>query len=142
MKKLLFLFVFLSAITLVNAQPASHFPLVAGDTLTGTADTVQKIIPATAGYSSLGVNVNAKLTSGTIPGKVYLAKSYDGITYAVTDSTTFTAIRASTYQTTAYTHTAQFEKVTTPAQYYRIWIVSAATAVCPVDVWYSLRRTF
>lgn len=70
------------------AQSASLFPLAAGDTVSTSSsrDTVTKVISVTAGYSALGIQVNATKISGTVSAKAYLYSSLDGTNYNLTDS--------------------------------------------------------
>lgn len=72
-----------------NAQIGRKMTIVAGDTVitSSSLDTVSKIIPATAGYSTMAIKVRATKVSGTVTCKAYLYGSVDNITYVVTDST-------------------------------------------------------
>ncbi len=89
MKKFLFLVLLAVCSYGATAQRATLIPLAVGDTIvtSSSADTVTKIITATAGYSALGIQVNGVKISGTITVKAYLYGSLDGVTYVVTDST-------------------------------------------------------
>lgn len=141
MKKLLFILSFLAIAFVSNAQfgTARTFPLVAGDTLVNV-DTVQKIIVSTAGYAASGIQVNATATTGTFAATAYLFESLDGVNYKASDTATFVTNVASSYSTPSYAKTAMFKKVTTPAVYYRVWVVSTGTQSTPVQVLYTLRK--
>lgn len=127
MKKLLYFvlpFLFTLATIQANAQNPTLLPLRAGDTLvmSASSDTVTKVIPVTAGYSSLGIQVNVTKLSGTMAGKAYLESSIDGVNYTLTDSSSaFTDIT---------TNVAFFTKTPTPFAYYRVRVrpMGAATA--------------
>lgn len=141
MKKFLILFIALAISFAGKAQSgsAATFGLVAGDTLVNV-DTVSKVIKATAGYNATAIQVNVKVSTGTLAGKAYIYQSLDGVNYTITDSAAYVPIVASSYNVATYTHTAYFTKVTVPSVYYRIWAVSTGTVSAPVQVWYTLRK--
>jgi archaellin len=138
MKKILFLLTLIVIGFASSAQRATLMPLAAGDTLSesSSSDTVSKVITTTAGYSSLGIQVNMTKLSGTASGKAYLYSSLDGTNYTLTDSSA-----AFTNQTT---NTAFFTKTTTPYVYYKVQVreVGAGTGTqsSVVSVYYVARR--
>jgi hypothetical protein len=121
-----------------NAQSPTLLPLRAGDTLvmSASSDTVTKVIPSSAGYSSLAIQVNVTKVSGTVAGKAYLASSLDGVNYTVTDSSA-----AFTDQTT---NVAFFTKTPPPYGYYQVRVrpMGAATATMQgiVRVWFVAKK--
>lgn len=140
MKKLIFLFALVVGLTIsATAQRATSFPIVAGDTISTIAalDTVTKIIPATAGYSALGIQVNAVKVSGTITTKAYLYSSLDGTTYLLTDS-------ATAFANASGAQSVYFTKTTTPYVYYKVQVRNVGTIVSTealaVKVYYVLRK--
>lgn len=141
MKKVFLLIIIAFGFLTSEAQfgSAATFQTVAGDTL-ANVDTVSKVIKATAGYNAIGVQVNVKVLTGTLAGKAYLYKSYDGINYQVSDSASYVPIISSSYNIPTYTHTAIFEKVTVPSVNYRVWAVSTGTVSAPVQISYTLRK--
>lgn len=122
----------------VQAQSASVFPTVAGDTLvmSSSSDTVTKTKQFTAGYSALGFQVNVSKVSGTVIGKAYLYSSLDGSNYVVTDSSAAFTDQA--------TNVAFFTKVTTPYTYYKVQVRPAGAATgtmsAIVKVYYVARK--
>jgi hypothetical protein len=141
MKKILFICLLAIIGTTASAQfgRAAMFPLVAKDTL-AINDTIQKIITATAGYNSIGIQANINKLSGTLTGKMYLYTSLDNVNYQLTDSASYTSTVTSSFNTPTYTHTAIITKQTVPGVFYRIWLTSSATVSAPVQVWYTLRK--
>lgn len=137
-------FIILSMLALVigittQAQRATLFPLAAGDTVitSSSRDTVTKIINATAGYSALGIQVNATKISGTVSAKAYLYGSLDGTNYNLTDSSSAFANQT--------TNVAWFTKTTTPYVYYKVTVQdpiggASSTQSVKVQVYYVLRR--
>lgn len=122
-----------------QAQRATLFPLIAGDTVSTSSsrDTVTKIINATAGYSALGIQVNATKISGTVSAKAYLYSSLDGTNYNLTDSSAAFANQT--------TNVVWFTKTTTPYTYYKVTVqdpIGGATSTqsVQVKVYYVLRR--
>jgi hypothetical protein len=144
--KFMLMFAVIAATCLHSAHAqtgtASAFPLIAGDTLVNT-DTVFKKIPITAGYSSMGVQVNLKKGTGTLGGKVYLYTSLDGANYLLTDSASFTAVPtfATTLASTSYTHVAVISKVAPAGASYIVAATQAGSLTAsPVQVLYTSRR--
>lgn len=114
MKK--FLILFLAVVGMVSASVAQQFTtltLKAGDTLvmSSSADTVSKVIPATAGYSAAAFKVKLTELSGTTASKAYLYGG-DGTDFTLTDSSAAFADQA--------TNIAWFTKVTTPYSHYKV----------------------
>src|SRR5690349_131833 len=83
-------------------------------------DTVTKVINATAGYSALGIQVNAVKVSGTITAKAYLYSSLDGVTYNLTDS-------ATAFANSAGAQSVWFTKTTTPYTFYKVQVRTVGT---------------
>jgi hypothetical protein len=137
-------FIILSVLALVvgittQAQRATLFPTILADTIsTSTSrDTVTKTITATAGYSALGIQVNATKISGTVSAKAYLYGSLDGTNYNLTDSSAAFANQT--------TNVVWFTKTTTPYVYYKVTVqdpIGGATSTqsVKVQVYYVLRR--
>lgn len=137
-------FIILSLLALVvglttHAQRATLIPLTAGDTLITSAsrDTMSKVITATAGYSALGIQVNATKISGAVSAKAYLYSSLDGINYNLTDSSSAFANQT--------TNVVWFTKTTTPYVYYKVAVgdplgLSTSTQSVKVQIYYVLRR--
>jgi hypothetical protein len=121
------------------AQRATQFPIVAGDTVitSTTADTVSKVITATAGYSALGIQVTATKVSGTVTAKAYLYSSLDGTTYNLTDS-------ATAFANASGAQSVWFTKTTTPYVYYKVQVRNvgtiSSTESLAIKVHYVLRR--
>jgi len=136
---LLMSMILFSANAQVSGRP-TQMPLVYGDTVitTATLDTVYKTIPVTAGYSALGIQVNAVKVSGTITAKAYLYGSLDGVTYVVTDSSTAFANVAGS-QSAWFTKTAGL-----PYGYYQVQVrnigQTGSTESLAIRVWYILRK--
>lgn len=140
MKKLIFLFALVVGLTIsATAQSASVFPTVFGDTIITVAnvDTVTKVISTTAGYSALGIQVNAVKVSGTITAKAYLYSSLDGTTYNLTDS-------ATAFANAAGAQSVWFSKTTTPYTFYKVQVRNPGTVVSTeslaIKVYYVLRK--
>lgn len=137
-------FIILSMLALVigittQAQRATLMPTVAGDTVitSSSRDTVTKVIQPTAGYSALGIQVNATKINGTVSAKAYLYGSLDGTNYNLTDSSAAFANQT--------TNVAWFTKTTTPYTYYKVTVqdpIGGATSsqTVKVQVYYVLRR--
>lgn len=143
MKKFL-LIAFLGSLGLTShAQfgKASAFPLVAGDTLNNT-DTVTKFIPATAGYSCTGIQINLNKISGTIAGHAYLYESLDGVNYFPTDTASYVTLSTTTpaISTPVAAAVATFSKATVPWVYYAVVATSSGTVSAQVRVLYTLRK--
>jgi len=137
-------FIILSLLALVigittQAQRATLMSTVAGDTISTSAsrDTVSKVITATAGFSALGIQVNATKISGTVSAKAYLYSSLDGTNYNLTDSSAAFANQT--------TNVVWFTKTTTPYVYYKVAVgdplgATTSTQSVKVQVYYVLRR--
>jgi hypothetical protein len=149
MKKVLFILMFAFIAIVSNAQTgrAYVFATAFGDTLTNT-DTSARIIPATAGYSCLGIQVNVtKLSGSAITGKAYLYQSLDGSNYTLTDSANyntspiivgnFASALVPSYQATAY-----ITKQTSPGVYYLIAATSIGTVSEKVQFAYTAKQYF
>ena len=121
-----------------SAQRATLLPLATGDTLvtSNSLDTVSKVIPITAGYSSLGIQVVTTKLSGTISSKAYLYGSIDGTNYDLTDSSTAFANQT--------TNTATFTKTSVPYVFYKVQVRSSTGAASTqsniVRVYYVARK--
>ena len=153
MKKILFLLLLVGVTALsvntAHAQKgyAAIMPTVQGDTL-NNADTVAKLITASAGYSVMGIQVNLTKISGTVAGKVYLYQSLDKVNYTLTDSAVYST--APTFTSTIYpggitptaTNVAIFQKNTTPSVYYMVEAVSSGTVSAALQVLYTTRQYF
>lgn len=122
------------------AQSASLFPLAAGDTVSTSSsrDTVTKVISVTAGYSALGIQVNATKISGTVSAKAYLYSSLDGTNYNLTDSSS--AFANQTTNVVWFTKTGGL-----PYTFYKVTVQDAiggstSTQAVQVRVRYVLRK--
>jgi hypothetical protein len=127
-----------------KAQSGSSytFPVIAGDSLV-TADTVFKRINVTAGYSSVGIQVDIKKGTGTLDGKFYLYKSVNGGRFVLSDSASFSAVvtHASLITNAGYTHTAIIEKVAPAGTRYLVAAVQTGSLTAsPVLVSYTARK--
>jgi hypothetical protein len=138
MKKFLSVLLLVAGIALSStAQRFQTFPLVAGDTLvmSTSADTVYKVITATAGYSAFAIKVKLTELSGTTACKAYL-HSGDGTDYTLTDS-------AAVF-TDQVTNIAWFTKTTTPYTHYKVEVrpvgLGVATFSGIVRISYVLKR--
>ena len=138
-KLLLFCFVVLVALS-TRAQNATLMPLIAGDTLNNT-DSVFKSILVTAGYNTIGINVDVTKISGTVAGKAILYGSQDGITYFPTDSMNYVVPLTSSYKTPTVTNIAYFSKTGAPWTSYLVVATSSGTVSAQVKVRYVLRYT-
>lgn len=146
MKKLLYMML-VGALALIasssNAQTGSAytFPRIAGDSLVN-ADTVFKVIPVTAGYASMGVQVAIKKGTGTLDGKAYLYTSVNGSNYLLTDSSSFTAVSAaSPISNGGYTHSAIIQKTAPAGTSYLVSVTQAGSLTSsPVSVSYTARK--
>lgn len=140
MKKLLLFVAVVLSITATKAQSAVRMAIIAGDTVitSSSLDTVTKVLPVTAGYSAMGIQVIGTKVGGTITSKAYLAGSLDGVTYTVTDSSSAFA-NAAGDQSVFFTKTGGL-----PYTYYRIQVKpptsAASTESLAVRVYYSLKR--
>lgn len=145
MKKFLSMLLVVLGVTLLsntaaNAQSQSVFSTVAGDTVSTSSslDTVTKTLRVTAGYSALGIQVNATKVSGTITAKAYLYSSLDGVKYNLTDSATAFANTAG-LQSVWFTKTGGL-----PYTYYQVQVRNvgtiASTEALAVKVYYVLRK--
>ena len=88
MKKLMIFLVMMAGLlsfTESSAQRYTALPTIAGDTI-ANHDTVSKVIPATAGYSTGSFKVEYTKISGTVALKAYLYCG-DGTDFDLTDST-------------------------------------------------------
>lgn len=121
-----------------SAQRATLLPLAAGDTLvtSSSLDTVSKVIPFTAGYSAIGIQVVTTKLSGTVVGKAYLYSSLDGTNYTVTDSSAAFANQT--------TNSVFFTKSTVPYVFYKVQVRAsdgaASTQSNIVRVYYVARK--
>jgi hypothetical protein len=140
MKKFLTLLLAVVGIVMASqAQRATLLPTVAGDTIitSSSRDTMSKVITATAGYSAMGIQVNATKISGTVSAKAYLYSSLDGTNYNLTDSSSVFANQT--------TNVVWFTKTTTPYTYYKVAVgdpqgATTSTQSVKVQVYYVLRR--
>ncbi len=143
MKKFMTILVVMMAMALsytntAKAQSATLFPLVYGDTIiaSSSSDTVSKVIPVTAGYSVMGVQVNATKVSGTVALKAYIYGSMDGSNYVISDSSAAFADQT--------TNVVQFQKTTPAYTYYKVMVrpptTAASTQSVIIRVRYVLRK--
>jgi len=140
MKKLITLLLLAMVIGITTqAQRATLMSTVAGDTIitSSSRDTMSKVITATAGFSALGIQVNATKISGTVSAKAYLYSSLDGVNYSLTDSSAAFANQT--------TNVVWFTKTTTPYVYYKVAVgdplgLSTSTQSVKVQIYYVLRR--
>jgi hypothetical protein len=147
MKKIMFLLVMMAGMLSFTESKAQSgtaytFPVIAGDSL-ATADTVFKKISVTAGYSSVGIQVDIKKGTGTLDGKFYLYKSVKGSNYVLSDSASFTAVptHATLISNGGYTHTAVIEKVAPAGTSYIVAAVQTGSLTAsPVRVSYTARK--
>lgn len=147
MKKLILLLVMtVGMLSIANAQTGSAytFTTVAGDSLVN-ADTVFKVIPVTAGYTKMGIQVSIKKGTGTLDGKFYLYSSVNGSAFVLTDSASFSALPSlsTTYtgSVSGMTHTAIIEKTAPAGTKYIILATQAGSLTSsPVKVSYTARR--
>jgi len=140
MKKIISLLLFTAIVFTSMAQTATLIPLIAGDTISTSSsrDTVSKVITATAGYSAIGIQVNATKISGTVSAKAYLYSSLDGTNYNLTDSSAAFANQT--------TNAVWFTKTTAPYTYYKVAVgdplgLSTSTQSVQVRVYYVLKKT-
>ncbi|HUR65459.1 MAG TPA: hypothetical protein VMZ03_03845 [Chitinophagaceae bacterium] len=139
MKKFFFLLLAVGIACSTMAQRATLFPLIAGDTISTSAalDTVTKVITATAGYATLGIQVNALKVSGTITAKAYLYSSQDGVTYNLTDS-------ATAFANSAAAQSVWFNKIDPTYVYYKVQVRNvgtiASTEVLALRFYYVLHK--
>lgn len=123
----------------MQAQRAVLFPTIFGDTvITSTSlDTVQKVITVTAGYSAMGIQVNATKVSGTITAKAYLYSSLDGTNYNLTDSA------AAAFANSAGVQSVWFTKTAPSYVYYKVMVrnigLTGSTESLAVKVYYTLK---
>jgi hypothetical protein len=113
------------------AQRATVFPLVSADSLTN-ADTVNKVITLTAGYSGISIQPIVTKVSGTAAGSVVLYESLDGTNYKSTGDT------LSLTNTT--TQSAIWHKTSPVPVYYKVTGISSGTVVEILRVYYVARR--
>jgi len=117
----------------VNAQNAVLFPLIAGDTLTN-ADTLYKTISVTAGYSTLGVQVNVTKLSGTVAGNVVLIGSLDGVNYQPVLGDTVALANTTGVQV------LKFRRPSPENTFYRLLFISSGSQSYVPRVYYSLKK--
>lgn len=118
------------------------FPVVAGDSL-ATADSVYKIIPVTAGYSQLSIQIDIKKGTGTLDGKFYLYKSVNASNYILSDSASFTAVPTfgAVNANAGYTHTAIIEKAAPGGtRYIAVAAQTGSLTASPVRISYTCRK--
>lgn len=132
MKKFLSIFILVAGLVMgANAQRASVFPLISADSLTN-ADTVTKILPATAGYAGVIINPVVTKVSGTGAGSVVLYQSLDGTNYSSTgDTLSLTDVAA---------QQAFWVKTSPLPVYYKVVGISSGTVVEILRVYYVFRR--
>lgn len=137
MKKLLFLMVMVAGMLTSQAQFKS-LAHVAGDTISTSSskDTVSKVLPVTAGYSTGAIKVEYTKLSGTVALKAYIYPG-DGTDYesAATDSS------AAFSDATGYVY---FTKTSLPYSHYKIQVRAAnganSTQGVKIVVKYLLKR--
>lgn len=121
MKKIVFLLAMMVGfITLTNAQTFTPRPTVAGDTIitSSSKDTVDKVVTATAGYSTAAIKVAYTKISGTVSLKAYIY-SGDGTDYVLTDSS------AAFDDATGFLY---FTKTSVPYSHYKVQVRGAIGA--------------
>ena len=129
----------IAIVSFTNAQRATQFPIIAGDTVitSSSLDTVSKTFTATAGYSAIGIQVVGTKVSGTITAKAYLYGSLDGTNYVVTDS-------SGAFANATGAQSVSFTKVTSPYVYYNVQVRNVggttSTESLAVKVYYVLRK--
>jgi len=135
MKKIMFLLVMLTAFVFVNAQSWSTVAFVAStDTLTTSSskDTVDKVVTATAGYSSGAFKVEYTKVAGTVALKAYIY-SGDGTDYVLTDSSAaFSDASGAAY----------FTKTSLPYSHYKVQVRGADGAVSTQTVRITVKYLF
>ena len=148
MKKIVFLLVVIAGLFLSTeskAQSAVSMPIstTAGlDTISTSSsrDTVNKTFTATGPYHTLGIQVNAIKTAGTIASKAYLYSSLDGTTYNLTDSA------AAAFSDVATAQAIWFTKTSVPYTYYKVQVRTPNGAVSTeglaIKVYYVFRRSY
>lgn len=127
------LLVIVGLITFTNAkaQTATVFPLVSADSLTN-ADTVNKVITLTAGYSGIAIQPIVTKVSGTAAGTVILYESLDGTNYKSTGDTLSIANQA--------VNTVLWKKTSPVPVYYKVIGISSGTVVEILRVYYVARK--
>lgn len=129
MKKFLFIALLSGLMLQVSAQHAVHMPLVAGDSIVNTG-TASKVIPLTAGYSGIAVEVLLTKNSGTGAGTIKLQGSNDGTNYTQIGST-FTITDVATQSTMFYV-------VAPLPQYIKVLGTGSGTENVTLSVYYRL----
>jgi hypothetical protein len=122
MKKIFSLLLIVAAlltVSSVNAQRFAPLNTVAGDTIitSGSKDTVNKVVPVTAGYSSGAIKVTYTKISGTVALKAYIYPG-DGTDFenSPTDSS------AAFSNASGYVY---FTKSNLPYSHYRVQVRAA-----------------
>lgn len=140
MKKIFFFSLIVAFSLNAIGQRAITLPIVFGDTMitSSALDTVTKVIPTTAGYSALGIQVKATKVSGTITDKAYLYSSIDTTSgWNLTDS-------ATAFTNTAGAQSVWFTKTSTPYVFYKVQVRNVGTITSTeslaVQVFYTARR--
>lgn len=137
MKKLLFSLVMVAGmLSITQAQTFKQLGVVAGDTIvtSSSKDTVSKIIPVTAGYSTGAIKVEYTKTSGTVSLKAYL---YPG------DGTDFES--AATDSSAAFSDASGyvfFTKTSWPYSHYKVQIRAANGANTTQNVPIKIKTLF
>lgn len=133
MKKFIFILILAVISVGANAQFARGVKMTQAttDTIKTGALTVTKILPLTAGYSTVSIQPVLTKKSGTVAGKVYLYGTVDGTNYIKLDSLTLSD---------QATNTAIFN--VTPAKHsqYKIQGVGNGTMNALLSVWYLVRK--
>lgn len=135
MKKIisiLFIVAFTVSATFAQSGRAIQFPVIAGDTITNTG-SANKIITASGGYNSIGIQPVITKVSGTVGGNAILYASQDGTNYVALGDTL-----KCTDQTT---NTKLFKYTDIPYTYYKIVYTGTGTMVAKWEVWYTERKS-
>lgn len=132
MKKILFLLLVIGAALSGKAQSSVTFPLVSADSLTN-ADTVNKVINVTAGYSGIAIQPVVTKVSGTAGGNVILYESVDGTNYKSTGDTLAVA-------NSAGAQSVIWKKTTPLPVKYKVNLITSGTVVEILRVSYVLRK--
>lgn len=130
MKKLIFLFAFLSIGLASFAQKgaAVRLPILTGDTIVNTG-TTSKVIKFTGGYIGSVIQIDVALVSGTGAGTLTLSGSLDGVIYKTIGS-------AYTITNTA-SQAAQFTVTGPLPTFIKVAGAGSGTEVAALTYWYN-----
>lgn len=137
MKKILLFALMVGLFVTSNAQTAKLFTVnsrATGDTL-NDADTLTKVLSATAGYNQLTFGLDVKKISGTVAGTISITASADnGATYG----TTLTSVNDTLTNTTG---TKQYNFAYSPVYYdhYKITVITSGTVSAKLLPYWNLK---